>query len=662
MKDKLIVCTLIVLFLSVSFYVPVGIVNVSNDSASIMPEKEHELAQAPVVLFDESHNPGSDFTHDNELLNLATDLESHGYAVENMSVWSESLLFSADVVIVAVPMVAYSTEEYHVLEQFVAKGGGLFIISDNPTGTTADELALDFGFTFYTYYLQDQDDYIVNPYWIQWDRVSNFGNHPITGGVSSVTTYLGYGIRTYPGLAVPILIMDADDNSEFSTGLAAHGTTAIIATEYPTGLGRIVVAGDIHQFAGGDVDTSGTVDYYEGDNDLLARNIIDWLAGATIPENIIVFDQTHIPFGRTHVQSRHIDVLFDEIHSPFYEAIGTYSTLIEYLEGNYLDTSYMDVFDPVEYSGADVVVHANPTGTFSSYDIRDLKEHVLDGAGLLLIGDASVVLGAGAAQIAEEFGAEFYEGGLNDTDDNYDDNSNRVRMDGSNLADHPSLNGVHEVGYIYGSGFRTVPDNAVTILRTDDDSSSGWTVEPPGSPSPRNVPCAIAFQYGAGRVMMIADGGMFTATYLGHGNNSLFAISAMRWLAQGKSLRHYWYGAQALRNQGYGVMSMKQFNATVLEGTDALILPVSMDPYLGVEKTIIEEYVTVDGNGLFLIGEASFYGDDIRDIATDYGIYFDSLGTTLEDEDDYASTSFYNRFLLDSGNIQTHAITQGVEG
>jgi hypothetical protein len=109
-------------------------------------------------------------------------------------------------------------------------------------------------------------------------------------------------------------------------------------------------------------------------------------------------------------------------------------------------------------------------------------------------------------------------------------------------------------------------------------------------------------------------------------------------------------------------MSMKQFNATVLEGTDALILPVSMDPYLGVEKTIIEEYVTVDGNGLFLIGEASFYGDDIRDIATDYGIYFDSLGTTLEDEDDYASTSFYNRFLLGSGNIQTHAITQGVEG
>ena len=85
--------------------------------------------------------------------------------------------------------------------------------------------------------------------------------------------------------------------------------------------------------------------------------------------------------------------------------------------------------------------------------------------------------------------------------------------------------------------------------------------------------------------------------YLGHGNNSLFAISAIRWLAQGNSLGSYWYGAQALRNNGYGVISMNHFNATFLEGTDALVVTAPQTTYSAAEKAIIEEYVSVQGNG-----------------------------------------------------------------
>ena len=228
-------------------------------------------------------------------------------------------------------------DEYYVLEHFVAKGGGLFIISDNPTGTSADELANEFDFYFHQYHLQDNDDYIVNPFWIQWDRVSNFGNHPITDGVSSVSTYLGFGIDSYPGVAVPILMMDADDNSEYSIGFLSCGTAAIVASEYATGLGRIVVAGDIHQFGAGDVDTSGTIDYYQGDNDLLARNIIHWLADATIPENIIVFDETHNPLQRIDSLATNIEVVFDETQNPFYQTASTYGILDSYLVGDNLD-------------------------------------------------------------------------------------------------------------------------------------------------------------------------------------------------------------------------------------------------------------------------------------------------------------------------------------
>jgi hypothetical protein len=161
--------------------------------------------------------------------------------------------------------------------------------------------------------------------------------------------------------------------------------------------------------------------------------------------------------------------------------------------------------------------------------------------------------------------------------------------------------------------------------------------------------------------MMIADGSLFTDMFIGAGNNSLFAISAMRWLSVGNSLGGYWFGAQALRDQGYGVMSLKQFNATILEGTDALILVSPIDTYSASEKAIIEEYVSIQGNGLFLIGEPITL-DSTRDIAAEFGIGFDSLATELEDEDDYVSELYFERFLLDENNIRTHSITQGVDG
>ncbi|MGY5872888.1 MAG: DUF4350 domain-containing protein, partial [Candidatus Thorarchaeota archaeon] len=296
MKNKLLVSMLVILLVTVSFVAPVGIATDGQSSVEMETEEHAIVSQAKTVLFDESHIPVSGYAHDDGLTNLTSDLVTHGYSVENMTTWSESTILSADVIIVPVPTVLYSAEEYDTLEQFVAKGGGLFIIGDNPGGTTADDLSQNFDILFTLNYLQDHDDYVTNPYWIRWDRVSNFGDHPITAGVSSVTTYLGYGFRTHIPMSVPILMMDADTNSDDSTGVSTGGIAAIMATEYQSGLGRIVVAGDIDQFGAADVDGNAISDYFDGDNDLLARNIIDWLASAPIPENIVVFDESHHPY------------------------------------------------------------------------------------------------------------------------------------------------------------------------------------------------------------------------------------------------------------------------------------------------------------------------------------------------------------------------------
>ncbi|MFW9794170.1 MAG: DUF4350 domain-containing protein, partial [Candidatus Thorarchaeota archaeon] len=620
MKDQLVVSMLIVLFLSVLFFVPVGLVQ--NESVSVELVKDIELAQATVVLFDESHDPYGSFTHDLWFSNFTTDLQAEGYTIDNMTSWDEDKLFAADVVIIPVPTVAYTMDEYYALHHFIAKGGGLFIIGDIPSVSEVEALANLFGFYFSTVELADSDNNYGVVNWIRWNRVSNFGNHPITTGVSNVTTFLGHGIIQYPGTGVPLLMMDADENSTYgSSGNLASGAAAMVAIEYPGGLGRIVVTGDSNQFWSLDFSGDGSEEYYEGDNDILARNIIDWLAGATVPETIIVFDETHTALMRSGTISRQYNILFDETQNPAYEIDingnlvygfsddgSQYGDLASYLEGSYMDVDRMTSWDPLDVGLSDVMIMVNPSTLYGQYECNSLKYYVRGGNGLLLIGERGASLASGAAQIAELFGVEFYDGMISDADDNYASNTAWVLFDESNLADHPSLNGVHEVVCFGGGGFRTVPDGAQVIISTDDDSSAEWYsgYEPPGSPSPRNVPFAIAFQYGKGRVMMLADASVFYSgldQFLEFGNNSLFGINAIRWLAEGATFHNYWFGAQELRNQGYGTMTMIQMNSTFLEGSDALIIGAPQDAYAAADKAIIDDYVSVQGNGLFLIGE-----------------------------------------------------------
>ncbi|MFW9787655.1 MAG: DUF4350 domain-containing protein [Candidatus Thorarchaeota archaeon] len=677
MKDKVVVCTLIVLFLSVSFLVPIRVVQETKEP--LVAEKQIEVAQAQMVLFDESHVPYGSFTHDLWFSNFTSDLEAEGYTVDNMTSWDENTLMSADVVIIAVPTVAYSMNEFYTLHNFLAKGGGFFLIGDIPSVSEAAALAELFGFYFSATELQDSDNHYGPLNWIQWDRVSNFGNHPITTGVSNLTTYLGHGIIEYPGLGVPLMMMDADENSTYAgSGDYSSGTAAMVAIEYPGGLGRMVVTADSNQFWSIDFNGDGDEEYYEGDNDLLARNIINWLSSAPIPEDIIVFDESHNAQRRTGVTSKHFNILFDESESPEWgidnndngiygwaEDSSWYGDLAAFLEGSGMSVDKMSTWDWVTAASSDVLVLVDPDTLYDTSDAEVLRSLVAQGLGLLLLGDRGTWIGDGAVQIAELFGVDFYDGTLSDSDENYNANEVWILMDGTNLADHPSLSGVSEVGLIATGGFNNFPIDTEIILSSDTDSSSGWFEEPPGSPSAEGVPSAIAFQYGRGRVMMIADSGMFANgndEFLEFGNNSLFAINAIRWLAEGTTFLDYYHCANELRNQGYGVMAMIEFSSSFLEGTDALVLANPILFYSEGEKTVIDEYVSVQGNGLLMLGDVGGPVSSLRDFAADYGIIFDGLGSSLVDEDDFVEPSIHDLFQLDEFNLQSHYLTEGVEG
>ncbi|MHA2302455.1 MAG: DUF4350 domain-containing protein, partial [Candidatus Thorarchaeota archaeon] len=627
------------------------------------------LAQTTTILIDESHLPR--FTSDKELGDFSTDMTAQGYSVEISDTWNAAQIMSTDVLVISTPTVTYSIDEFHDIHAFVAKGGGLFIIGDNEGFTEADELASDFGVVFSTDELHDLDDGLYDydlatkkEWWIRWNGVGNFGNHPITQGVANVTTYFGAGLVRFPLEATPILMMDADDQSQYSGGGLASGVPSIVAIEYERGLGRIVVTGDANQFCGDDYDFDGTTSYLEADNAILARNIVSWLADPIIPDQIVVFDESHAALHSISSFETTIDVVFDESSSPQHMIGSGYADWAGQLGGAGFNVVAMPTFDMPTLGANDVIVLSNPSTAYSAGNADFILDMVRQGRGLLLLGDAITFLGAGTTQIAGLCDVEFYDGGVNDTDEYYNTGA-QVRLDGANLGSHPSLNGVHEVSYLFGTGFKELPDNADFVLVTDSDATAGWSDLPgpglpTGDPSPEGVPLGIAFDYGEGRVMMIGESDIFYNSWVSRGNNSLFGINLIRWLAGGRMELMYYYAARVLEDAGYGVVSMLDFDEEFLEDTDALVLCAPGTPYAAAEKLVMKNYVETQGNGLFLIGEYTILGDVTIDVASDFGFAFDTGGWQLFDDDDYADIAGTGRFTLDATNIESHEITSGV--
>ncbi|MFX1581864.1 MAG: DUF4350 domain-containing protein [Promethearchaeota archaeon] len=645
------------------------------------PRMHSVPVQGGTVLFDESHSPMYGDTLDLNLLNFSLDLQSQGYSVQNMSVWSWSLLMAADVLVVGPHSTSFSATEYQHLHEFVANGGGLLIIGNGGTTGDWDELASFFDVTWSGYPLSDLDDYQTNTYWINWTDMSNFGAHPITTGVSSAETYYGGGFNLFPPDATPILISDADDNSEWYSGMGvASGIPAIVAFEYLYGLGRVVVHGDVSSFESNDYDTDGTICYFDEDNEILARNIIDWLAHPDIPEKIIVFDESHGTLDAVTFPVSPVDVLFDESHSPFntiddndngiygYEEDGSpYGDFAQIIEGAGFTVSKMNTWSDPTVAANDVIVLVNPATLYSTNELNTIRDHVRYGGSLLLIGDGNAVYGQPFPQIARLFGADIYDGALNDTDDYYTTET-WIRFTNENLANHPVLNGVNEVILLWSTGFNQTPTDSFSFINTDNDATSNWVPSyiPPGETNPAlNIPTAIGFPYGMGRVAMIGDLSQWHNStgnnFLPLVNNALFGINLMRWLGEGTyNYGDYYTAVKRLQEAGYGIKVMFNFNASFLIGTDALILPTPQSSYSVAERNIIKDYVETQGHGLLVTGEFPPLLGSAQEIAMEFGLkYEDNAPAVLEDTDEN-SGNYLTQILFSPNNIGTHPILTGI--
>jgi len=642
--------------------------------------------QGKLVVFDESHTPA--FTTSGEFSNFSQDIASLGYTVQVMSSWNSTLLGMADVLVLPMPTSSYSRSEYIDMHRLVSRGGGLLIIGEYNGGSPAmAQVAGWFNVTFAGGRLCDKDDHISGiAYWIDWRHISNFARHPITTGVTRVETYYGDGVSLAPPGATPILMMDADSNSYwYGTGNLASGVPSIVAFDYQYGLGRVVVCGDGNMFASGDYDSDGTETYYDADNEVLARNIIDWLADASPTSRVALFDESHTPGLSIGSHPAQLDVLFEESHNPFnqidkdndgvygYSDDGSgYGDFAAVLEGAGFNVANISKWSAGTIQSSDVVVIAAPSTAYSDSELETISDFVRTGGGLLIIGEGGAFLSTAMHQLARLFGADYYAGCVNDTDEYYGSQGYWVRFDGANLnGSHPAMNGVWEVGYIYGTAFNATPANAQVLVGTDNDATATWYSTPPGNPSAQNLPCVIAFRYGEGRVVITGDMSLWynstVSPFLSYGNNSLFGINIVRWLGEPSYTPYMGYfeyheTANRIRAAGFGVRAMFEFDQDVIEQADVLVAISPFTKYSSAELNAIKSYVDNHGGGLLIIGDyPPHFLKEAADLAALFGIKY--VNTTyiswLEDTDDNAGIGPW--MVLEADNIMAgHPVTSGV--
>ena len=319
------------------------------------------------VVFDNSHTQSYSIT--SGYSEIADTLPYYGFSVSSMNIFNPSVLESCEILVITLCIDEYNATEISIIHDFVNSGGGLFIFTEWGTfGGTLDGLINDFGFVRNTTaYLLDTDEHSTFDYWPQYTQPDNFEIHSATLGVDVVEMYAGTGFISMPATATPLIVTDTDGTSTWDDSNPALGIP--IAAANLVGAGRIVVLGDNAPLRDSDVDSDGTSGFTDSDNAIFMRDSFSWLAGAGIPEQTVVFDQSHSPYGYIH---------------------SNWAPLANFLMFNGYNLEYMYTFDPTAYADADILVICDGDVGYNATEIAQIKSYVAGGGGLLLWGDNGI--------------------------------------------------------------------------------------------------------------------------------------------------------------------------------------------------------------------------------------------------------------------------------
>lgn len=206
------------------------------------------------VLFDEGHEVLWTNATANGLSQFVQLLQQQGCVVDVIGTapLSDSELSRGDVLVVGWSSQSYSPNEVECVKAFVKNGGGLLVMGEGwswsgPGLFPLNQIAGAFGFKI-------NSDAV--------HEVSQISPHEVTNGVGTIKVAAASSIA---GSAGTTLAYDP------------FGQSVLIAGTY--GNGRFLFVGDSDIFVNLDYDNDGIPMILEGDNSVLGRNAIRWLAG-----------------------------------------------------------------------------------------------------------------------------------------------------------------------------------------------------------------------------------------------------------------------------------------------------------------------------------------------------------------------------------------------
>lgn len=464
------------------------------------------------VVIDNSHNQYD--TIASGLTTMADDLPYFGFSVSSMNTFSPSLLAASEILVLTYCLTDYNASEIASIQDFVNTGGALLIITEYGTfGNSLDPVMDSFGYERNASVLEDSDDFVTNTQWFNL-QPENIVMHSTKVGVDVLEVYAPSSIMVMPSSAVPLVMTDTDGTASYVGGGEANGVA--IGVAQTIGAGRLIILTDNGFVSDYDYDSDATINYYDSDNELFVRNAFRWLSGAGIPEQTVVFDQSH---------------------NPSFNIFSSWAPLAYFLMFNGYNVEYMSYFEPAAFADSDILVICDGSVGYNTTEISIIVEYVSGGGGLVLWGDNNDY-GKQVEPIGLEFGLELNTTGYLDDTNDFDTYSSYVVYESSNFANHPIMDGVNRIEVDRSSGFISI-SVGVALIRGDNDNTS---IYHDGTPA-QNIPVFATALHNMGRVVFLTDinmGQIIDPEGDGFGNlydsdNPVFVANVFKWLAENRA-------------------------------------------------------------------------------------------------------------------------------
>jgi len=260
----------------------------------------------PIVLIDDGHR--NYHTKSEGYWPFSVVLEKDGYLVGSIrSAFAKESLASAKILVIANAIhpqnqdswarpihSAFTDLEIDVVEEYVRKGGSLFLIFDHmPFSGAAQRLANRFGVDVVDGFVfgYDSGESLMGANFVFRRERGDIGDHPITRGrnqnerIAQVATFTGSAMLS-PGGATSILNLNGDFRAwipkvawEFDSRMAyldVKGWCQGMALEH--GKGRVVIFSEAAMFTSQRIDRIGLRHRDARDNQQLLLNIVHWLS------------------------------------------------------------------------------------------------------------------------------------------------------------------------------------------------------------------------------------------------------------------------------------------------------------------------------------------------------------------------------------------------